>query len=113
MAGLCHVLTSARVTLAVEAWKAATAATAHPLVTVVEVLAKVLDPRAAAAESTPIGASLMRLPLTFAAKQPNSSPAVVLDIMRLAVRVAPPLPSRMPKLYPTKLLKEAVPPFPR
>src|ERR1700746_2281498 len=93
--------------------RAATAAVAQPLVKVVAVLAKVFDPRATVvgAASTPTGASLIRLPLRVAEKQPNSTPAVVLDMMTLLLNVAPLAPRSTPSLEPDTLLPEAVPPF--
>src|SRR5438094_6574569 len=74
------------------------AAAAQPLVKVVAVLAKVFVPRATVvgAASTPTGASLIRLPITVAEKQPSSTPAVVLDMMVLLLTVAPLAPRSTP-----------------
>lgn len=62
----------------------AAAATAQaPGTMVVAVLAKVFEAMAAGAgaAATPTGASLIRLQPTFAAKQTNSTPAVMLEKM--------------------------------
>ena len=85
VAGVCHCSDKLEermaVTRAAPEVSAASAALAQPLVKMVAVLAKVFDPRATVVGdgSTPTGASLIKLPFRLAAKQPNSTPSVVLE----------------------------------